>query len=380
MRRSPGFFARGAILSAAFLSLLVLSCADGAGASAVGDEPYTAHEEAADFVIETGADGKSDAFSSQFDPARVVSEGFFTNSGAVTGDAMQAFFEATPYGTRCWLADETLDGARMADVIVDVAVAYNLNPIILLTRMQVERSLISKNEAVSAHTRDFAFGCGCYDGQDCLEEYRGLDKQLACAATTLSDLHAASVDGSGVWKKGKARRTLDDLLITPFNHASASLYGYTPWVLQGTGGNWLVWNITRKYAVHFERLGFLDLSDPTHDDPWVGRPCQEHLDCLFEDAGQAAFCLQFTSTENLVTTPRGFCSLPCEGYCPDLAGAAPTFCVSLDEASGFCAPRAHEKNAFCEKIPGTSALETERFIGTSNAYPKTAVTCMPPAP
>lgn len=367
------------VLCAALLTLLALACADDAGSLADGDEPYAAHDEASDFVIETGADGKSDAFSSQFDSSRIVSEGFFTNSTAVTGDAMQAFLEATPYGTRCWLADETLDGERMADVIVDVAADYALNPILLLTRMQVEKSLISKNDAANTHARDFAFGCGCYDGQDCLEEYRGLGKQIACAAATLSDLHAASVDGSGVWKKGTARRTLDDLLITPFNHASAALYGYTPWVLRGSGGNWLVWNITRKYAVHFERLGFLDLSDPTHDDPWVGRPCQEHIGCLFEDKGQAAFCLQFTTTEYLVTTPRGFCSLPCEGYCPDLAGAAPTFCVSLDGASGFCAVRAHEKNDFCDKIPGTSPREAERFIGSSSAYPKTAVTCMPPA-
>ena len=41
------------------------------------------------------------------------------------------------------------------------------------------------------------------------------------------------------------------------NHATASLYAYTPWVLVNTGGNWLVWNITRKYEQHAIAEGYI---------------------------------------------------------------------------------------------------------------------------
>ena len=63
--------------------------------------------------------------------------------------------------------------------------------------------------------------------------------------------------GSGQWRKGTARRTLDPRTVTPANDATAALYAYTPWVLVGTGGTWLAWNVTRKYVRHAETAGFL---------------------------------------------------------------------------------------------------------------------------
>ena len=42
---------------------------------------------------------------------------------------------------------------------------------------------------------------------------------------------------------------------TPANHATATLYAYTPWVLVGSGGTWLAWNVTRKYERYAENAG-----------------------------------------------------------------------------------------------------------------------------
>jgi hypothetical protein len=83
--------------------------------------------------------------------------------------------------------------------------------------------------------------------------------QLRCATEVLTKKFGESVDGSGQWAMGKKRNTLDPLSVTPTNHATAALYAYTPWVLTGRGGNWLVWNVTRRFLSHFDEAGTLVL-------------------------------------------------------------------------------------------------------------------------
>ena len=60
-----------------------------------------------------------------------------------------------------------------------------------------------------------------------------------------------------IMRKGKTGRTLDPRSVTPANHATASLYAYTPWVLVGTGGTWLAWNVTRKYIRFAQSAGLV---------------------------------------------------------------------------------------------------------------------------
>ena len=112
--------------------------------------------------------------------------------------------------------------------------------------------------------------------------------------------------------------------------------------------------------------------------PFIGDPCRCAGDCAFWAQGREAFC-----------HPSGFCSLSCEGYCPDLYGRPSTFCVK-DEASsisevgggasvlgGICVPMAVEENGRCADLPLTLDLEAERFIGSSNALDKSALVCLP---
>ena len=83
--------------------------------------------------------------------------------------------------------------------------------------------------------------------------------------------YQGSIDGDAEWVAGRGRRTLDKIWVVPGNHATASLYAYTPWVLRGSGGNWLVWNVTRKMERHARALGVLvetavdPATDPTGD-------------------------------------------------------------------------------------------------------------------
>jgi hypothetical protein len=334
---------------------------------------FAAHGEPSDFDPVQVPPGKADSLPSTFDPAWLMADPFFTQTDAISVYLVQKFFEETPYGTRTWLADETVGSQSAAEALVQVSKTTGINPILLLARMQVEKSLISATERPKQSRVDYAFGCGCPDGRACMTAYKGLDKQLTCAGDTLRDLYAQSEAGEGQWRAGKARKTLDPEWVTPANHATAALYGYTPWVLRRRGGNWLVWNITKKFAKRFEELGVVNADDGCLNDgrrPFVGDACACPRDCDFQERGGAAG----------VCHEAGFCTLPCAGFCPDLAGRAPTFCApdpSVDGQAGICVSKAIPDNGHCADVPGTIDASTERFIGNSSAPARDAEVCLP---
>ena len=234
--------------------LLLLVAFLGACVADPGSPDPATHDEQSDFDPAPG-DGKADGVAATFSANNVVDDALFTGQMDVT--AVQAFLEATPYGNRSWLASYSVDGVAASQLIVDAANAQHIHPLMLLVRMQVEASLVSKTAVPSQSHLSAALGCGCPDGSTCSSAYRGLSAQLTCGALTLRKWFDGSSDGSGEWRKGVARRTLDPKLVTPANNATASLYAYTPWVLVGRGGNWLVWNITKKYVNHAEMNGLI---------------------------------------------------------------------------------------------------------------------------
>jgi hypothetical protein len=252
-------------------ALLVLALLASSCATSTGDGAFVDHEEASDFE-DSGSDERSDGLGPTFNRNNVMSDDFFRAVNAINRDDLQRFFEESPYMNRSWLADATVHGRRAADAIFDASVSRNINPLVMLGRMQVEKGLISKTVTPSQNTIDFAFGCGCSDGSSCLEQFRGLDKQIECAADTLDVWFKSSQDGTGEWRVGHTEQTLDPISIRPQNHATASLYSYTPWVLQGQGGNWLVWNVTRKFEQHAKALGVLHLEpEATLEADWSRR-------------------------------------------------------------------------------------------------------------
>lgn len=223
-----------------------------AGCTVGGDEETLGNDESSDYEV-APADGKGDGLAATFNQNDVVGDDLFI--GAMSAADLQTFFEKSPYGTRSWLADYTVDGKSAAQAIVDAAAAQGIHPLMLVSRMQVEASIVSKTVRPTQYRIDHALGCGCSDGSSCSTSYRGFSAQLTCGAQTLRKWYDGSVNGDGEWRKGLAKRTLDPRTVTPANHATASLYAYTPWVLVGSGGNWLVWNVTRRYVRHAEDLG-----------------------------------------------------------------------------------------------------------------------------
>jgi len=223
-----------------------------AACAPVGEESESGSDEPADYEVDP-ADGKGDGVSATFNQNDVVGDDVFTGTMAVAD--VQLFLEQSPYKNRSWLADFAVDGKSAAQLIVDAATAERVSPIMLVARMQVEASLVSKTARPTQYRIDRALGCGCPDGGGCSGSYRGFGPQLVCGAKILRKWYDGSAAGNGLWNKGVSKKTLDPRTVTPTNHATASLYAYTPWVLVGSGGNWLVWNVTRKYVRHAETLG-----------------------------------------------------------------------------------------------------------------------------
>ncbi|MBI3074185.1 MAG: polysaccharide deacetylase family protein [Deltaproteobacteria bacterium] len=98
---------------------------------------------------------------------------------------------------------------------------------------------------------------------------------------------------------------------------------------------------------------------------FVGDRCTAAVDCAFTSSGAAGFC-----------HARGFCSLTCNGTCPDLAGKAPTFCIAdpgVAPARGVCVSKAAPQNHNCADLAGTTKGTLPRF---GNAA-KTADVCAP---
>ncbi|MEC7518713.1 MAG: L,D-transpeptidase [Myxococcota bacterium] len=106
---------------------------------------------------------------------------------------------------------------------------------------------------------------------------------------------------------------------------------------------------------------------PRDDRPvgFVGDACETDADCGRFDGGDGYVCHE-----------AGFCTTSCEGYCPDYAGYATTFCVA-DADGGTCVPRVDALNAECATVPGTVPTEAERYVGGSPARPATAHVCLP---
>jgi hypothetical protein len=105
--------------------------------------------------------------------------------------------------------------------------------------------------------------------------------------------------------------------------------------------------------------------------PFIGDGCSTHEDCNFN----GGYCGIYDDSEEPII---GFCTTPCEGYCPDKAGKAGTFCTSLDGGqSGYCVSKSESANGYCSNLPGMGERNMPRHIGNSSAQSAWADVCAP---
>jgi hypothetical protein len=242
----------------------------------------------------------------------------------------QSFLLQTPYGGASFLATYASNGVTASQAIINASATYQINPLVLVARAEMDQALISETTYPTPAARvEYAFGCGCdvmpspaNPSPTCDPSLAGFDKQVECLAGTIRN-YLDSVCGTagataGGWAEGTTQTTLDGVAVTPANEATAALYQYTPLVLQSmVGGNWFLWNVYQEYAQAIAYPGAFGQS-------WVGDPCCGNAACPFA-GGTCA-----------VNVPDGMCTASCSAQTPCPTDSERTaVCASLS-GQGFC--------------------------------------------
>lgn len=220
---------------------------------------------------------KAAAESKELDRNDILDDVSMTDATSMTATQVQTFLERTPYGVRSVLAGYQPKGKLASRIIADTAKEYEINPMVLLVRVQLAQNLVSRKTASDLEL-DRAFGCGCTDSESgasdtddagakgtsskptssattCARELEGFENQARCSASTLRRAMDALAGADGAtrsgWAKGKPKKTRDGIVVTPKNDATAALYGYLPWVgklgggksdVGGNSAHWRLWN------------------------------------------------------------------------------------------------------------------------------------------
>ncbi len=291
-----------------------------------------------------------------FDGAEIVDSASFQDQGALDEAQVQALLQKTPYGAGSFLATYASHGVTAAGAIAVASERYALNPLVFLVRAQMDDGLVGESSYPSPSTRvEYAFGCGCIAPGQCDGVYAGFDVQVDCLGAALReslDAVAAMGETDGGWGPGITSTTLDGVAVRPKDDSTSALYQYTPVVAQGqAGGNWLFWNLWRKYAA-FARYGG---AKGAPQGAWVGDACTASSACVF--GGTAGTCAtQF---------PGGLCTLSCTGSCPTATGEAQTFCASFGAQGGFCLAVCNPADPQCRTGYGCKSVAQAGSSGTS---------------
>jgi hypothetical protein len=277
-----------------------------------------------------------------FDPNAIVPLASFVDTKALDAAAVQTLLEATPYGGASFLATYTSNGVRANDAIARVASLYTLDPLVFLTRAEMDQGLLALTAYPTATPArvEYVFGCGCAATGSCDPTLAGFDKQIDCLGRALrSSLDAVTATGAtaGHWGPTITGVTLDGVSVTPIDASTAALYQYTPIVAVGkAGGNWLFWNVWQKLAQAAGYAGATGTPQtPTTGAGWVGDACTNTTSCTVPNA---------TCVTNY---PGGLCTTACTGSCPTDATHGASFCAAFPGQGGYCLPVCNPGASVC---------------------------------
>jgi len=165
---------------------------------------------------------------------------------------IQRFFENSPYG-RSALADAQDSSGRLASqAIYDVARQYDVNPMLVVARLQTEFGLVSRTRPFGPGDLDWALGVGCYDNGTRDERYRGFDRQLEGGVRTLRHWFDVGREKQARGESLNLRVNYGSANLSIDNPATYALFKYCPHTtdirLDRTGGgNYLFLNVLNRY-------------------------------------------------------------------------------------------------------------------------------------
>jgi len=172
-----------------------------------------------------------------FNASYLISDKELTNYSSMTSDEVASFLKKyegalTNYQTRD--IDSRLKTA--AEIIYRASQDYRINPMVLLTLLQKEQSLITR-KAQKTSQYDWATGFACYDNRNPVQKFKGFARQVDRSAWRLR--YFLEHPWEFVFRTGQTYK-ISGLMVVPQNLATAALYNYTPHI-RGNRTFWLIW-------------------------------------------------------------------------------------------------------------------------------------------
>ncbi len=318
------------------------ACSKSAGHGALQDK---------DFQIPMGVE-------TTFDKNTILDTAAFSDVNGIDGPTVQKFLHKTPYDRPSFLETYQSNGLRASDAIARSARTYRLNPLVFLVEAEATEGLLGEVEYPFPPERvEYVFRCGCLDGNNCLPELAGFDRQVDCLGRRLRvALDAITANGATTsgWGKDKTSTTLDNQKVTPTTEATAAIYDYLPRVAEGgQGGSWLFWNVWNEYAAGIDYAGPIG---GAMGGGWIGDSCMATPECGVEGA---------TCATNY---PGGLCTVPCKGDCPSQPDKPESFCADFKANGGFCLAVCNPGAPACRN--GFTCARLKRFGATDTTDSK----------
>ena len=173
------------------------------------------------------------------DYSYLITDKEFTDSSYLTQEQVQKFLEQKK-SVLSYKIKEKL----FSEEIIKVSKKYQINPLLLLARAQVEQGLVSAKQADEEKISKI-MGYGCFDNGKTFESSLGFIEQIENSARILRKHYDSFNNNKGAIEldNGKTK-------IMPKNGATWALLKYTPWT--ENGGNQLFRKVYDSYKKELE--------------------------------------------------------------------------------------------------------------------------------
>lgn len=184
--------------------------------------------------------------------SQLLSNEEFTNIKAATSQQIQQFLESK----ESFLAEFEVDSLKASEVLVQVAQEEGINPWLLVTTLEKENSMVSRQNRPKQHVMKAAMGYGHTDGGKKVGRNNNFENQIRKGASLLRELYdeGQQKDFPRSMKVDFGKRT-----IKVRNAASYALMRYTPHTVDTSlgkvgGGNYLFRHILEDFTQQSSEL------------------------------------------------------------------------------------------------------------------------------
>lgn len=167
----------------------------------------------------------------------ILSDDELFDGSAMSASRIQRFLETRGGFLAQYAVADGTASKRASEIIAEVSGQYDLSPKFFLTMLEKEQSLVT-DQTPSPRQLDYALGFGC--PSTCSSRYQGFANQLRSAGKQIREEYLPGLRQRGSyngWGPGISKKTVDGVLVTPANVATAILYIYNPYVGAYGGGD-----------------------------------------------------------------------------------------------------------------------------------------------